>query len=103
MAKFLCGKVCLGKASFRISNDVFVCVGVPPMGVRMPPGPPPGVPPQTRPLMPKPLGVLSAKPQLNKVNLSIFLHIKERELFLVIKVVDPQNEYEVKVDYARGR
>ena len=41
--------------------------GVPPMGVRMPPGPPPGVPPQIKPLLPKPLGVLSAKPQLNKV------------------------------------
>jgi len=56
--------------------------GVPPQGVRMPPGPPPGVPPQgmqqqqqqqgqqqqggIRPLMPKPLGVLSAKPQINK-------------------------------------
>ena len=44
-------------------------------GVRMPPGPPPGVPPQgmqqqqhqggIRPLMPKPLGVLSAKPQVS--------------------------------------
>ena len=48
----------------------------------MPPGPPPGVPPQgmqqqqqqqgqqqqggIRPLMPKPLGVLSAKPQVNR-------------------------------------
>ena len=41
----------------------------------MPPGPPPGVPPQgmqqqqhqggIRPLMPKPLGVLSAKPQVS--------------------------------------
>jgi WW domain-binding protein 11 len=41
--------------------------GVPPAGVRMPPGPPPGVPPRvTRPLLPKPLGVLSAKPQINK-------------------------------------
>jgi len=41
--------------------------GVPPPGVRMPPGPPPGVPPSAaRPLMPKPLGVLSAKPQINK-------------------------------------
>ena len=37
-------------------------------GVRMPPGPPPGIPPRvTRPLLPKPLGVLSAKPQINKV------------------------------------
>ncbi|XP_023343827.1 WW domain-binding protein 11 [Eurytemora carolleeae] len=41
--------------------------GVPPAGVRMPPGPPPGVPPRiTRPLLPKPLGVVSAKPQINK-------------------------------------
>ena len=37
-------------------------------GVRMPPGPPRGIPPRvTRPLLPKPLGVLSAKPQINKV------------------------------------
>jgi hypothetical protein len=54
--------------------------GVAPAGVRPPPGPPPGVPPSrgapppagipppagVRPNMPKPLGVLSAKPQLNK-------------------------------------
>jgi len=42
--------------------------GVPPAGVRMPPGPPPGVPPSARApmMMPKPLGVLSAKPQINK-------------------------------------
>jgi len=41
--------------------------GVPPPGVRMPPGPPPGVPPRAvRPLLPKPLGVVSAKPQINK-------------------------------------
>lgn len=49
--------------------------GVAPPGVRPPPGPPPGVPPSlgappgvppVRPNMPKPLGVLSAKPQLNK-------------------------------------
>ena len=35
----------------------------------MPPGPPPGVPPSARApmMMPKPLGVLSAKPQINKV------------------------------------
>ncbi len=50
--------------------------GVAPAGVRPPPGPPPGVPPSrgappgvppaVRPNMPKPLGVLSAKPQINK-------------------------------------
>jgi len=42
--------------------------GVPPQGVRLPPGPPPGVPPSGRApmMMPKPLGVLSAKPQINK-------------------------------------
>jgi len=49
-------------------------VGVPPRpgqappGVRPPPGPPPGVPPVRAPRppsMPKPLGVVTAKPQLN--------------------------------------
>ena len=52
-----------------------VAPGVAPPGVRMPPGPPPGgppgIPPQTRPLLPKPLGVVSAKPQLNKVKFYI--------------------------------
>eukprot|EP00092_Neocalanus_flemingeri_P046858 GFUD01052886.1.p1 GENE.GFUD01052886.1~~GFUD01052886.1.p1 ORF type:complete len:527 (-),score=219.74 GFUD01052886.1:3-1583(-) len=39
-------------------------------GVRLPPGPPPGVPPRgARPNMPRPLGVVSAKPQLNKMEI----------------------------------
>merc|ERR1719244_1058448 len=43
--------------------------GVAPPGVRLPPGPPPGVPPRgvARPSLPRPLGVVSAKPQLNKM------------------------------------
>lgn len=42
--------------------------GVAPPGVRLPPGPPPGVPPRgARPNVPRPLGVVSAKPQLNKM------------------------------------
>jgi len=43
--------------------------GVAPPGVRLPPGPPPGVPPRgvVRPSLPRPLGVVSAKPQLNKM------------------------------------
>jgi len=39
----------------------------PPSNMRPPPGPPSGAPPRgARPNMPKPLGVVSAKPQLNK-------------------------------------
>jgi len=44
--------------------------GQAPPGVRLPPGPPPGVPPRgARPNMPRPLGVVSAKPQLNKMEI----------------------------------
>ena len=42
--------------------------GQAPPGVRPPPGPPPGVPPVRAPRppsMPRPLGVVTAKPQLN--------------------------------------
>ena len=52
-------------------------------GVRMPPGPPPGVPPRiTRPLMPKPLGVVSAKPQINKVE--TFISLGELVQFITV-------------------
>jgi len=44
--------------------------GQAPPGVRLPPGPPPGVPPRgARPNLPRPLGVVSAKPQLNKMEI----------------------------------
>jgi len=44
--------------------------GQAPPGVRLPPGPPPGVPPRgARPNMPRPLGVVTAKPQLNKMEI----------------------------------
>ena len=49
----------------------------------MPPGPPPGVPPRiTRPLLPKPLGVVSAKPQINKVK--TFLSKREHVRFTTV-------------------
>jgi len=44
--------------------------GQAPPGVRLPPGPPPGVPPRgARPNLPRPLGVVTAKPQLNKMEI----------------------------------